>query len=95
MIQIKMPVAFCWLIVVLLLASSAQGQAPRPFSGPIGLDKAEIAKTSKDPWNIEADKLSYDQSRQLYEAEGSVRLTSLDRVITADYASADMEKRRV
>lgn len=95
MLPTKTCLACCWLVVIVLMAVSAGGQEPKPYSGQIGIDKAEIAQASKSPWNIEAEKLSYDEKRQLYEAEGSVRMTSEDRVIMADYAQADMVKRRV
>lgn len=54
-----------------------------------------MEEARQSPWNIEAEKLSYDQSRQLYEAQGEVRVSSGDRIITADYAAVDMEHRRV
>jgi LPS-assembly protein len=99
MFPTRTPLAYCFFLLLLLTAGSVWGQGPvptpTPFSGPIGIDKAEIDKASKNPWNIEAEKLSYDEKRQMYTAEGNVRMTSEDRIITADSAQADMVKRKV
>ena len=39
------------------------------------------AEAEKAEWNLEAQSLSYDREKQLYEAEGKVRLTSGDRIM--------------
>ena len=45
-------------------------------------------------WTIPADKLTYDEEKQLYEAEGNVEISSKDRMIEADYASVNNETRQ-
>jgi len=46
-------------------------------------------------WTIDADKLSYDQNRKMYEAEGNVRIVSGKRHIESDWAELDTAKRIV
>ena len=60
----------------------------RPALTPLP-GSAKIAETGNDPWTIQADKLMYNEEKQLYEAEGHVRITSRDRLIEADYASVN------
>lgn len=74
--------------------------APASCAGPeqspaiILFGEEEIAEARQGPWNIEAEKLSFDQDREIYEAEGNVRISSGDRIIQADRASLDMRERR-
>ena len=46
-------------------------------------------------WTIDADRLSYDQERRVYEAEGNVRIVSGKRRIESDWAELDTTKRIV
>jgi LPS-assembly protein len=50
---------------------------------------------ARGTWTIDADKLSYDQSRSVYEAEGNVRIISGKRQIESDWAELDTAKRLV
>jgi len=54
-----------------------------------------MVATSHEPWTVEADKISYDQEKKLYEAEGNVRVRSGDRSIQADRAKLDAQKQEV
>jgi len=54
-----------------------------------------MVATSHEPWTVEADKISYDQEKKLYEAEGNVRVRSGDRSIQADRAKLDARKQEV
>jgi LPS-assembly protein len=73
---------FCCLAFIALPASHARAGGPEPISGGL-----KIAQTGEAKWTIHADKLMYDQTKQLYEAEGNVKITSTNRTIEADYAS--------
>ncbi|MHC1727377.1 MAG: LPS-assembly protein LptD [Syntrophobacteraceae bacterium] len=84
----------CCLLSFLYSVYPSFASAQQTFSGPIGMDKKELAQAMQSPWTIEAEKLSHDQESQLYEAEVNVRISSGDKVIVADYASVDMVKRR-
>ncbi len=57
-----------------------------------GLDKSALLKSKDAAWNISADTLSYDQEKQIYTAEGNVRVTSGDRSLEADRAVLDSLK---
>jgi len=78
-----------WVGAAALLATHARAAGPAPVPGA-----ARIAESSQLPWTITADKLTYDQEKQLYEAEGNVRISSKDRMIEADYASVDNQTRK-
>lgn len=58
------------------------------------MGKAEVSDALASVWNIEAEKLSHDQNRQLFEAEGSVKISSGTRLIEADRAALDMSSRK-
>jgi LPS-assembly protein len=83
----------CYLFYF-FFAVPALAMGPQAFSGDFKLDKKGLSDALQNSWNIEADKLSHNQEKQLYEAEGNVRITSKDRVLTADYASLDMQSKR-
>jgi LPS-assembly protein len=84
----------CVLLPVLVAAFPARGFGQQAFSGMISLDKQQVSEALQSVWNIQADKMTYDQETQVYEAEGDVRISSGDRLIKAAYASVDMQKRR-
>ena len=44
---------------------------------------------------MDAEKITYDQEKKLYEAEGNVRVSSGDRSIQADWALLDAQKQEV
>ncbi|MEN6439800.1 MAG: LPS assembly protein LptD [Syntrophobacter sp.] len=78
----------------LALPAPARAQQTLAGSGPFALGKAEVGDALASAWNIEAEKLSHDQERQLFEAEGSVRLSSGTRLIEADRGALDMVNRK-
>jgi LPS-assembly protein len=80
---------FCCLAFIALLPNHARAAAPEPILGSL-----KVAETGQAPWTIQADKLMYDQDKQLYEAEGNVRISSKDRMIEADYASVNKQTRQ-
>lgn len=86
-------VFFC-LLLLLGSANSVGAATLSSGSTPVGMEKHELASALRGPWYIEAQKLSYDQQNELYEAEGNVRISSADRLIQAAYASVDMKKRQ-
>ncbi|SPF45001.1 Organic solvent tolerance protein [Syntrophobacter sp. SbD1] len=67
----------------------ALAETPAPVTG-----SAKLAENSPLPWTIQADKLMYDQEKQLYEAEGNVKISAKDRLIEADYASVNNQTRQ-
>jgi LPS-assembly protein len=79
---------FC-LAAALLPAACALAAGPGQSLGA-----AKIAESSQLPWTITADKLTYDQEKQLYTAEGNVKICSKDRTIDADFASVDNKTRQ-
>ncbi len=80
---------FCVLAFLTLRASLAAAAGP----GPVG-KSIKIPVSPQAVWTIEADKLLYDQEKQLYEAQGNVRISSTDRMIEADYASVNEQTRQ-
>ena len=80
---------FCVLAFLALRASPATADAPKPVGKSI-----KIPASHKAVWTIEADKLLYDQEKQLYEADGNVKISSTDRMIEADYASVNDQTRQ-
>jgi len=78
----------------LVFCTSASAQQMLTGSGPFGISRSEVGNALSGAWNIEAEKLSHDQNRQLFEAEGSVRLSSGTRLIMADRAALDMTNRK-
>ena len=81
---------FCCLAFIACVASPARADGPQPL--PSG---AKIGETGQFSWTIHADKLMYDQEKQLYEAEGNVKITSKERLIQADYASVNKQTQQV
>ncbi|MGC9966492.1 MAG: LPS assembly protein LptD [Syntrophobacteraceae bacterium] len=79
----------CVLAFLALRASPATADAPKPVGKSI-----KIPASHKAVWTIEADKLLYDQEKQLYEADGNVKISSTDRIIEADYASVNDQTRQ-
>lgn len=77
------------LAAIALLAIPVRAEQPSPIGKSL-----KINVSPQTAWTIEADKLSYDQEKQLYEAEGNVKITSKDRLIEADYASVNNETRQ-
>ncbi|MCE5334017.1 MAG: LPS assembly protein LptD [Desulfobacteraceae bacterium] len=88
------PVLFCILSVFLIAAVPLTSHGDSSPGQP-KFDSGLITDAGRNPWNLEAERLTFDQERQIYEAEGSVRVSSVDRLILADYASVDMQTRRV
>ncbi len=82
------------MLMIITGAHTADAADPAPFSGSFMLDQGMAADAARSEWNIEAQALAYDQQRDLYEAEGDVKITSGDRVIQADRAALDMQERK-
>ena len=80
---------FCSLAFIALPAVPAGAAAQRQVS-----DSLKIAGSAEAPWTIHADKLTYDQEKQVYEAEGNVKISSKDRMIEAEHASVDNQTRQ-
>ena len=77
---------FCCLTFIAFPASHARATGPEPV-----LSGLKLTQTGQASWTIYADKLMYNQEKQLYEAEGNVKITSTDRRIEADYASVNKQ----
>ena len=52
-----------------------------------------LADQLRGTWTIDADQLSYDQERKVYEAVGNVRIISGKRQIESDWAELDTARR--
>lgn len=86
------PAAF--FLALLLLASAALPNTRALGAGATPLPGAAKLSESPLPWTITADKLTYDQEKQIYVAEGNVKISSKDRLIESDYANVDNQTRR-
>jgi LPS-assembly protein len=86
----RITLAFCCLAFIAFLASHARAAGPEPIPGTL-----KLAQSGQAAWTIQADKLMYDQEKQLYEAEGNVKISSTDRTIEADYATFNKQTRKV
>ena len=75
------------LAFIALQAVSARADGPQPLMG------IKPAGTAKAIWNIEADKLTYDQEKQIYEADGNVKISAKDRLMVAEHASVNNQTR--
>lgn len=84
----------CCIFMLFIGVRTAGAAEPVPFSGSFMVDQGLVADASKSQWKIEAAALAYDQKRDLYEAEGDVKITSGDRIIQADRAALDMTERK-
>jgi LPS-assembly protein len=54
-----------------------------------------LASQLRGAWTIDADQLSYDRERKVYEAVGNVRIVSGKRHIESDWAELDTARRIV
>ena len=48
-----------------------------------------LSDSADQPWELEADEVSYDHTLQQYIASGNVVITKADKIITADYIRFD------
>ena len=80
---------FCCLAFIAFLASHGRAAGPESI-----LSGAKVVETGQASWTIHADKLMYDQGKQLYQAEGNVKISSRDRMIEADYATVNNQTRQ-
>ena len=86
--------ALAGLLVLLgLLVTPLPASAQNLLQG--GLSPRAVLSTSREAWTVEADKITYEQEKKLYEAEGNVRVSSGDRSIQADWARLDAQKQDV
>ena len=85
------------LTALLLLLCFLVIPAPAPAQSLLkgGLSPRAMVSTSQEAWSVEADKITYEQEKKLYEAEGNVRINSGDRSIQADWAQLDAQKQEV
>ncbi len=79
---------FFSLAFIVLPAVSARADAPQPITGTF-----QQAGSVKTTWSIQADKVSYDQDRKIYQADGNVKISAKDRMIMAEHASVNNETR--
>lgn len=87
----RMLAGFLMLLCLLGIPSPALAQSL--IKG--GLSPKAMVSTSRDAWTVEADKITYEQEKKLYEGEGNVRVTSGDRSIQADWALLDAQKQEI
>jgi len=77
-----------WLRAVtgcVLLLCASMLQAPSAYAQRAAAPGPHLAPLDPQlPWNIEADRIRYDQARNEYIAEGNVILSKMDRSISAD-----------
>ncbi len=86
----RIALTLCLLALVAFRAYPASA-----VEGQEGLGKSlKINISPKAQWTIEADKLSYDQEKLLYIAEGNVKISAKDRTIEADHASVNNQTRQ-
>lgn len=66
-------------------------QTPRPAVAQTQeeLNPKALMGKAQGTWNITADKITFDEKKKVYLAEGHVRITSTDRSIEADWAELD------
>jgi len=76
------------LVFLALMAPHAAAAGPQPVGKSV-----KMPSSAPTVWTIEADKLTHDQEKQFYEAEGNVKISSTDRTIEADYASINEKTR--
>jgi LPS-assembly protein len=84
----------CICLSLLLLA------APKPgFPAATGLDAEfggkSVVKAGQGKWKISATKITYDEKRKVYDASGNVVISSVGRLMQADWAELDTENQRV
>ncbi len=95
--KIKDLMKFLWMsfggvfLVVLCVAPTAMSQG----RGLGTLDPQTLLQKPQGQWNINADRLSYDQNRQTYEGQGNVHVYSGDQSLRADWASLNLASRTV
>ncbi|MEM5787677.1 MAG: LPS assembly protein LptD [Syntrophobacteraceae bacterium] len=91
------PLALIYCMCMVFLFSTpltAAAQLAGSGSSPFLIDRKDKLEALASSWQIEAEKLSHDQERQIYEAEGNVRISSKTRLIEADRAAVDMINRK-
>ncbi len=59
----------------------------------LGKSPEDMFRGGREPWKIDAQKLSYDQKNGVYEAEGEVNIHSGERSLRAQWAKFDTRKR--
>jgi len=87
----------CVLICALCLPSRGLAEKTEDHQGGLkdGLQGKIFERSAEGLWKIYAAKVGYDRNRKVYEAEGSVRITSGDKMIEADWAELDTVSRTV
>ena len=84
--ELIMPNRF-WTFGVFIFSAMILGSAL--FSQAAVKGSATDAGTAKEPYNIEALELSYDQDTEIYTAIGEVIIKKGGRVLKCDYAQVD------
>lgn len=88
-------VAF-WLAALACLAVGVRPGCTKESATPGSpLDFQEFVSKARGSWTIDAAQISYDPERKTYEATGSVKIASGERVIQADWALLDSVSRTV
>ncbi len=85
---------YALIIYCLALLALAAGPVPAAGQQSLSAATAKLTESARAEWTINADSLSYDQEKQLYEATGNVKISSKDRMIQADYASVNNQTRQ-
>ncbi len=83
--------AFCLCGCAVALGAE-RGEEKSPLAAE--LSAASLMATVQGEWKIEAGTISYDQDREVYEAQGDVRIFSGDRSIKADWARLDARQKK-
>ena len=84
-----------WISLACFLLIPASGSAEKANSLMQGLSSESFKSKTQEMWKIEAERISYDKKRKVYEAEGNVRITSEDRSIQANWARLYNETQEV
>jgi len=74
---------FCFLFALCIAVAHSQSLMDN------GLSRKSFVSESKGTWQINATRISYDKTNNVYEAEGNVEIASGDRSIKADWARLD------
>ena len=93
--------AFRWIFLCLLCWLGGLAGSPTPAAAQTKpppfpqLSQERIVSSPQLEWKLEASQITYDQNRGTYEAWGGVRLTAENRMMLADWAELNGERRQV
>ena len=66
-----------------------------PHSSDAKIPQVKITVEAEGPMEIEADQLTYDREKELYDARGGVEITRGTLSVRADYAQLNMATREM